>query len=100
MPLAAGEILSDSVPSSIIARLGIEDAKVQRSLMLRATDWTQMPDSPLTAAERLAMSIYRQDLRDLPGRPGFPDVPWPVIPSLSSGTAGAVEAVPLADRNP
>jgi hypothetical protein len=52
-----------------------------RDAQLRASDWTQMPDSPLTDAQRQAWAVYRQALRDFPASwvPGpvaeFPDSP-------------------------
>ena len=33
---------------------------------LRLSDWTQMPDSPLTAEKKAEWRVYRQALRDLP----------------------------------
>jgi hypothetical protein len=65
-----------------------EMARFSRNAALRASDWTQMDDAPLTAAEKLAMNAYRQALRDLPSVAGFPDVPWPVIPNLTNSAAG------------
>lgn len=37
-----------------------------RDRFLTASDWTQMPDSPLTAEQRQAWATYRQALRDAP----------------------------------
>ena len=37
-----------------------------RDSLLAASDWTQMPDSPLTDDERAAWATYRQALRDAP----------------------------------
>jgi len=55
----------------------------RRDNLLSASDWTQMPDSPLTAEQKTAWATYRQQLRDLPSTlteaPGefveFPDTP-------------------------
>jgi len=41
-------------------------ARLIRNLDLQASDWTQVPDSPLTEPQREAWRIYRQALRDLP----------------------------------
>ena len=35
--------------------------------LLTQCDWTQLPDSPLSAEEKAAWAEYRQLLRDLPG---------------------------------
>lgn len=38
----------------------------ERDRALRDSDWTQLPDAPLTEPERQAWSAHRQELRDLP----------------------------------
>jgi hypothetical protein len=45
----------------------------QRDQFLAQSDWTQMPDSPLSAEVKAAWAQYRQELRDLPANL-FPDV--------------------------
>ena len=37
-----------------------------RNSLLLQTDYTQLPDSPLTADQKAAYQTYRQQLRDLP----------------------------------
>lgn len=59
-----------------------EAARNQRNDLLLRTDWTQVPDAPLTAAEVAAFAQYRQALRDLPSVEGFPNVDWPVPPEV------------------
>lgn len=55
--------------------------RVHRNQLLSQSDWTQMPDSPLSGEERDAWTTYRQALRDFPATwiPGptadFPDPP-------------------------
>lgn len=51
--------------------------RADRDIALSASDWTQMPDSPLTDAEKQAWAAYRQALRDLPETGG----PWPSKPA-------------------
>jgi hypothetical protein len=36
-----------------------------RNAGLKETDWTQMPDSPLSEQKKLEFSNYRSELRDL-----------------------------------
>ena len=36
-----------------------------RSPMLQESDWTQLPDSPLTDTQRAEWAVYRQALRDI-----------------------------------
>jgi hypothetical protein len=43
-----------------------ERLRKERSDALTESDWTQMPDSPLTDAQKKAWQDYRQKLRDLP----------------------------------
>ena len=37
----------------------------QRDMLLRDTDWSVLPDSPLSADDKAAYETYRQALRDL-----------------------------------
>jgi len=37
-----------------------------RNLFLKASDWTQTLDAPLTDEQRAAWATYRQQLRDAP----------------------------------
>ena len=37
-----------------------------RTYLLQNSDWTQLPDSPLTAEKRAEWAEYRQELRDMP----------------------------------
>lgn len=97
MPLVPGETRADALPAALLARIRSDKARAERSERLRSTDWTQMADAPLTVAEKLAMSVYRQALRDLPGVAGFPDLPWPGMPNLSAAASGSGsgQAVPI-----
>ena len=55
----------------------------QRDDKLRATDYTVLPDYPLSDSERDEVTTYRQALRDVPQQEGFPgDVTWPKEPSV------------------
>lgn len=52
--------------------------RATRDSLLRQSDWTQLPDAPVNAADWAA---YRQALRDIPGQDGFPSsVNWPDKP--------------------
>jgi hypothetical protein len=41
-------------------------ARTMRNSLLTGCDWTQVPDSPLTEAQKEAWRTYRQALRDFP----------------------------------
>lgn len=58
-----------------------------RTRKLMDSDWTQMPDSPLTTEQRTAWATYRQALRDLPANLtgneiAIEDAPWPTPPTI------------------
>lgn len=91
MQLSAGETRVSEIPDALLTKIRGEQMKAERSQRLRATDWTQMDDAPLTALEKAAFQAYRQALRDLPELPGFPDVPWPTLPTIKDGTASIGE---------
>lgn len=56
--------------------------RARRDALLRACDWTQMPDSPLTDELRSDWAAYRQALRDLPETVTDPAAAeWPVAPA-------------------
>ena len=38
----------------------------KRQIRLKASDWTQLPDSPLSEAKKAEWATYRQALRDVP----------------------------------
>ena len=53
-----------------------------RNSRLRASDFTQIADAPLTAEKKTEWLSYRQALRDLPQNTVNPfDVTWPTQPS-------------------
>lgn len=82
--LLAGETLAAEIPADAMRALRIVEARVDRDLMLRASDWTQMPDAPMSESTRASWSEYRRTLRDLPQQAGFPDCAWPIAPDPSS----------------
>ena len=58
--------------------------RAERDRLLLRSDWTQLPDSPLSDNEKAAWSAYRQELRDLTNNlenvQTLEDVVWPVSP--------------------
>lgn len=59
----------------------LAELRSQRNERLRASDFSQMPDVPLTSAEREAWRGYRQALRDLPETTDDPaNIGWPDLP--------------------
>lgn len=64
----------DTVPDEWL----VERMRNHRDRLLAASDWTQLPDTPV---DRAAWAEYRQALRDFPATwtPG-PTVTFPVAP--------------------
>lgn len=65
--------------------LFMQELRSIRDDYLKESDWTQMPDSPLTATQKTAWADYRQALRDLPQNVGeitsLGEVVWPIPPN-------------------
>ena len=54
----------------------------QRDKLLYASDWTQIPNNPLTVEQQALWATYRQELRDITLQSGYPfDVIWPTPPT-------------------
>ena len=51
---------SENLPSTL------EYLRNIRNNLLNHSDWTQMPDSPLSDSKKAEWATYRQQLRDLP----------------------------------
>ena len=63
------------------------DLRLKRNAMIAETDWTQLPDTALSDAQRAAWAAYRQALRDV--FQNQPDVTpetvvWPEAPGANS----------------
>ena len=56
--------------------------KTKRDNLLTASDYTQLPDAPITADQRILWQTYRQQLRNIPQTYSTPQsVIWPTQPS-------------------
>lgn len=54
-----------------------------RDILLTESDWTQMPDSPLTDEAKALWATYRTALRDISSHANWPylnEADWPVKP--------------------
>ena len=61
-----------------------QGARFERNTLLTESDWTQMPDSPLSSSKKTEWATYRQALRDLPSTSSaatYEDIVWPTQPS-------------------
>lgn len=62
--------------------MAVSDVTLKRQKLLYASDWTQIPNGPLTTAQQSAWATYRQELRDIPAQSGYPfNVIWPTPPT-------------------
>jgi len=51
----------------------------ERKAKLVASDWTQLPDVPIST--KTAWATYRQELRDITAQAGYPtEITWPTPP--------------------
>ena len=56
---------------AILYQGNLDDFRVQRNDLLSKSDWTQVPDSPLSDSKKTEWQTYRQALRDMPSQEGF-----------------------------
>jgi hypothetical protein len=53
----------------------------KRDVLLYKSDWTQIPNNPLTPEVQQQWAVYRQQLRDVTAQSGYPfNVVWPTPP--------------------
>jgi hypothetical protein len=57
-----------------------KNKKISRNSLLAHSDWTVLPDSPLSEEEAAAWVYYRQQLRDFPSQKGWVELPFPEKP--------------------
>ena len=58
--------------------------RLHRSALLYGSDWTQMPDSPLSDSKKAEWATFRQALRDITSHSNWPNLEeadWPTQPS-------------------
>ena len=65
----------------------IAKLRSQRDRYLKATDWTQLSDCPLTTKQKSSYATYRQQLRDLPAQHSdledYAHIVWPTKPGAN-----------------
>ena len=59
--------------------------RIERTKLLKISDWTQGADSPLSDSKKAEWQTYRQALRDMPANAGdyasIDDIVWPSQPN-------------------
>ncbi|WP_293372248.1 tail fiber assembly protein [Nevskia sp.] len=79
--LVDGDLVAYTRPVSIPSLAAV---RRQRNALLAGSDWTQLPDVPLSVETRAAWAAYRQDLRDVPATLSDPPTAaptWPTAPA-------------------
>lgn len=78
------KIWVDSLTENEKKVAAMSKVRVLRNKKIQTSDWTQMPDSPLTEAQRAEWAAYRQALRDVPqnnaNATSLDEVQWPLKP--------------------
>jgi hypothetical protein len=78
-PHAAPYVPPPAPTDEEVAAALAQEVRAERTRLLTASDWTQLPDMP--EATRTVWAEYRQALRDIPQQEGFPhNVTWPSKP--------------------
>ncbi len=71
------------IAPDFIHTIAWDNLRLKRDMLISATDWTQMPDAPLSVEKKAEFTAYRQTLRDIPQTYDNPDdVIWPAKPTL------------------
>jgi hypothetical protein len=71
------------VVNSPLQDQAMNNVREYRDQLLQESDWTQLPDVPLTTAQVQQWRVYRQALRDYPKQINVAEwtaPPWPVAP--------------------
>ena len=55
--------------------------RAERNGKLSASDWTSLPDVPLSDSKRDEWEVYRQALRNITDQPDPFNITWPVPPA-------------------
>jgi len=75
-----GEPVESQNPPVQPLDLEVDLIRAGRDELLAKSDWTQLPDAPLSDSDKEAYRQYRQALRDIPAEYSeFEDVIWPRI---------------------
>lgn len=79
--VAAG--IPDANIKEAIKQATFEPVRSKRDYLIKETDWTQIPDAPLSNEKKAEFTVYRQALRDIPQAYPDPDtIVWPEKPII------------------
>ena len=74
--------IRDKTPEELQAEIDAQwdVIRAERNSLLSASDWTQLPDSPLTIEQKQSWAEYRQSLRDVTLQSDPFNITWPIAP--------------------
>lgn len=76
-----GEVPDEIFNANLTGKTVEEIVKEQAKAALAESDWTMLPDVPLTVEQKSIWLAYRKGLREIHLQPGFPsDISWPAKP--------------------
>ena len=58
----------------------LDNLRIKRNALLSETDWTVLPDSPLSENKKVEYLVYRQTLRNMPQTQTYDTLIWPLRP--------------------
>lgn len=70
----------EEIYPDIELKMILERIRYRRNKYLEESDWTQLPDSPLSPDKKLEWQTYRQELRDVTNQPDPKNIIWPTKP--------------------
>ena len=66
---------------AVVALTPAEQAVFHARTQLRSSDWSMLPDVPMTVGDKEKWIEYRKALREIDLQEGFPDtISWPAMP--------------------
>lgn len=69
------------------------DVRSKRNLLLSESDWTQLPDAPISSENKGQWIFYRQTLRDITNVPSPNLIVWPHKPDVIKPTEIITDSV-------
>ena len=73
-------VVGEALPDTALTTAAEAEWERAKSL-LAASDWTMLPDVPLTVEDKRLWEAYRRQLREIRLQPEFPNnIQWPVAP--------------------
>ena len=82
LPLEIGDTFDVGELTNHKEQYLLQNVRDTRNALLTQCDWTQLPNSPLSAIQVEAYAVYRQELRDFPSVVDLDNIVYPVAPTI------------------